>query len=316
MSLSPPDQQENDVASIVAARPTPGGPLGRCGRRRECRRGRDHGAIPAIALGVVAVAVGPATASAAQHRGVPALHRRRQRLGPGGLVFGAVAVIVAPDVHRQLVEQVSGAAVICGLRGGAARGARRTPRRRASGAATDGTRGRTDHARHTDRRRCTPRGRQPGAPRRPRRRRSPPGRAALRAPGWLSTSSSASRRRAGRSRPLGLGLGLIAQHQPAPSAHRHRHRAVIGRQMIAWSTGRYLEVECAAAHCVMRRRWMLSGTTTTPVTTTSSSMSMSHPTADGSPPAGTAPLTRGARRAAAAAAASALQAWHRTRPGR
>ena len=70
-------------------------------------------------------------------------------------------------------------------------------------------------------------------------------------------------------RDPGLELGLIDEHYRPERLIGTVHRAVIGRQMIAWSNGRYLEVECAAAHCVMVRFAVLDAERfTTPVTTT------------------------------------------------
>ena len=205
----PPDQQEMNVASIVAAwaiglAATAGAVVFGVVAVATVMLGEvaiDR-AIPAIALGVVAVAVG-LQALGARHAGVP--ERYIAADGPGGLVFGAVAVTVALYVTVSLAagyEQVSGAAVICGFAAAlCVRSADLTSQSIRRGQTREpGEDGSCET--HRPRRAARREAGSPGARRRPRRRdHLPPGRAARRAPGRLSDRADTSRRRAGRSRP-------------------------------------------------------------------------------------------------------------------
>ena len=164
----PPDQQEMNVASIVAAwaiglAATAGAVVFGVVAVATVMLGEvaiDR-AIPAIALGVVAVAVGLQVLGA-RHAGVP--ERYIAADGPGGLVFGAVAVIVALYVTVSLAagyEQVSGAAVICGFAAAlCVRSADLTSQSIRRGQTREpGEDGSCET--HRPPARCTPRGRQP-----------------------------------------------------------------------------------------------------------------------------------------------------------
>ena len=72
-------------------------------------------------------------------------------------------------------------------------------------------------------------------------------------------------------RDPGLELSVIdARHRPDREVGT-AHRAFIGRHMIAWSDGRYLDVESATAHCVMVRLAVLDAERFTTPTTASTS---------------------------------------------
>ena len=226
-------------------------------------------AIPAAAFGVAAVVVG-LQVLAARRAGVP--ERYIAADGPGGLVFGAVAVIVALYVTVSLAagyEQVNGAAVICGF-------AAALCVRSADLTSQSIRRGQTREPGEDGIMRDTP---TAGALHAERQAALELGddhaaeiiylRAALLdelPAGFRIERTRADGVPAGRD--PGLELGLIDEHYRPERLIGTVHRAVIGRQMIAWSNGRYLEVECAAAHCVMVRFAVLDAERfTTPTTT-------------------------------------------------
>ncbi|HEV7805382.1 MAG TPA: hypothetical protein VGO80_06175 [Solirubrobacteraceae bacterium] len=88
------------------------------------------------------------------------------------------------------------------------------------------------------------------------------------ADGFRIDNTRADRVAAGRD--PGLELGLIDERYRPERLIGTVHRAFIGRHMVAWSDGRFLDVESATAHCVMVRLAVLDAERfTTPTTTTS-----------------------------------------------
>ena len=226
-------------------------------------------AIPVIALGVATVVVG-LQVLAARRAGVP--ERYIDTNGRGGLLFSAVAAAVSVYALISMTvgyEQVNGAAVMCGLATATVR-ALRQPRlaehpprgraRRRGGAVRDTV---TAAALQADKDAAIAAGDNRAAEIIDRQIAAldglPDGFRIDRTRGDVVTAD----------RDPGLELSVIDERHRPDREIATAHRAFVGRHMIAWSGGRYLDVESATAHCVMVRLAVLDAERFTTPTTTS-----------------------------------------------